>query len=191
MIQTEIICIGRLGEQYLRDAAAEYTKRLAPYTKLSITELKEERQRGSGSMAEAAVMTAESARLLTAAGRSTDNTVAGRKQCSASVQDAYLVTLDSKGKRITSEEFAALVGLVGFGADGRLSNGAGLGPAEAKSRLVFLIGGSLGLADEARTAADLVLSFSDMTFPHQLMRIILLEQLYRAHKILRGETYHK
>ncbi|MBO8172136.1 MAG: 23S rRNA (pseudouridine(1915)-N(3))-methyltransferase RlmH [Bacillaceae bacterium] len=60
-----------------------------------------------------------------------------------------------------------------------------------KSSVAFVIGGSLGLSDEVMQRADMKLSFSKMTFPHQLMRLILLEQVYRAFKIIRGEPYHK
>ena len=59
------------------------------------------------------------------------------------------------------------------------------------SSLVFVIGGSLGLSEEVSMRADFKLSFSAMTFPHQMMRIILLEQIYRSFKIIRNETYHK
>ena len=62
---------------------------------------------------------------------------------------------------------------------------------EGKSDIAFVIGGSLGLSPAVLDRADLRLSFSDMTFPHQMMRVILLEQIYRAYKINRGETYHK
>lgn len=61
----------------------------------------------------------------------------------------------------------------------------------AKPTIDFVIGGSLGLGDKVKSRADLLLSFSDMTFPHQLMRIILLEQVYRAYKIAKNESYHK
>ncbi|MDL2205645.1 23S rRNA (pseudouridine(1915)-N(3))-methyltransferase RlmH [Eubacteriales bacterium OttesenSCG-928-N13] len=61
----------------------------------------------------------------------------------------------------------------------------------AGKRIVFVIGGSLGLSDEVQRRADVKLSFSDMTFPHPLMRVILLEQLYRAARISAGERYHK
>ena len=62
---------------------------------------------------------------------------------------------------------------------------------EGKSNIVFVIGGSLGLSPEVSRRADFKLSFSDMTFPHQMMRVILLEQIYRSFKINRNETYHK
>ena len=59
------------------------------------------------------------------------------------------------------------------------------------SHIVFVIGGSLGLSDEVMRRADYALSFSKMTFPHQLMRVVLLEQLYRSYRIMAGEPYHK
>ena len=62
---------------------------------------------------------------------------------------------------------------------------------EGKSHLVFVIGGSLGLAKEVLDRADEKISFSAMTFPHQLMRVILLEQIYRSYRIMNGEPYHK
>ena len=62
---------------------------------------------------------------------------------------------------------------------------------DGKSDIAFVIGGSLGLSDEVLKRADEKLSFSDMTFPHQLMRVILSEQVYRAFRIMKGEPYHK
>jgi len=90
--------------------------------------------------------------------------------------DCYIIALDVGGKRKTSEELAQSF------SDLSLSG---------KSRLCFIIGGSNGFDDRVREAADMRLSFSDFTFPHQLMRIILLEQIYRAFKINAGEKYHK
>ena len=91
-------------------------------------------------------------------------------------QGEYVVALDPRGKMLSSEELSEkLSGLM----------------LEGKSRAAFIIGGSHGLTDEVRRRADLVLSFSKLTFPHQLFRVMLLEQLYRAFKISAGETYHK
>jgi len=91
-------------------------------------------------------------------------------------QDTYLIALDLKGKALSSEELSR-----------SLDNLA----LQGKSDLSILIGGSLGLHQSLLDAAQLRVSFSKMTFPHQLMRLILLEQLYRAFKISRGEPYHK
>jgi 23S rRNA (pseudouridine1915-N3)-methyltransferase len=91
-------------------------------------------------------------------------------------KQSYVVALDRGGKRFSSEDFARK-----FRA---LAN-------EGRSHIAFLIGGSLGLSDDVLGASDLRLSFSDMTFPHQLMRVILLEQTYRSYKILNNEAYHK
>lgn len=91
-------------------------------------------------------------------------------------ENAYVVTLEIEGKSYTSEAFAQEI--------------AGLG-VRGQSSIVFVIGGSLGLHNSIKKRADLALSFSKMTFPHQLMRVILLEQLYRAFRIINGEPYHK
>ena len=88
----------------------------------------------------------------------------------------YVIALCVEGSKMSSEAFADKI-------DSLTLNG--------KSDIVFVIGGSLGLDERVKKRADLKLSFSDMTFPHQLMRVILLEQVYRAFKILSNETYHK
>lgn len=91
-------------------------------------------------------------------------------------QDTYVFALAIKGKMQSSEELAdSLDKLATYG----------------KSKFAFVIGGSLGLSDEVLTRANEQLSFSKMTFPHQLMRLILVEQIYRAFRINRGEPYHK
>lgn len=88
----------------------------------------------------------------------------------------YVITLEIRGKSLTSEHLAEH--LEHLAIDGR-------------STVDFVIGGSLGLSAEVSRRADLKLSFSAMTFPHQMMRVILLEQVYRSFKIIRHETYHK
>lgn len=91
-------------------------------------------------------------------------------------KDAYVIALEIQGKELTSEALSAKMESLGI-----------LG----KSDLVFVIGGSIGLSKEVLERADFRLSFSKMTFPHQMMRVILLEQIYRSFKIMRNETYHK
>lgn len=90
--------------------------------------------------------------------------------------DAFVCTLEIGGKRLSSEGFAGWIERAGISGD---------------SHIQFVIGGSLGLHDSVRGRADMALSFSDMTFPHQLMRVILLEQIYRAFRIINGQPYHK
>ncbi len=88
----------------------------------------------------------------------------------------YVIALDLKGEMFTSEEFAQKIDRLGI---------------QGVSTIDFIIGGSLGLSEDVRRRADLKVSFSKMTFPHQLMRVIFLEQLYRSYRIIRNEPYHK
>ena len=91
-------------------------------------------------------------------------------------EDAYVCVLAIEGKQLTSEQLSEKIGELGV---------------RGISHIVFIIGGSLGLWDAVVKKADFLLSFSKMTFPHQLMRVILLEQIYRGYRILQGEPYHK
>lgn len=100
----------------------------------------------------------------------------GRDILSKISPSQYVVALCVEGKKLDSLAFAKKISLLAL---------------EGKSDIAFVIGGSLGLSDEVKARADMRLSFSDMTFPHQLMRVILLEQIYRAFKISANETYHK
>lgn len=90
--------------------------------------------------------------------------------------DSFLVALDEKGKGLSSE------GLAGF-----IQKAMDSGTKE----ISFVVGGSLGLGEQVRERADLILSLSPMTFTHQMVRVILLEQIYRAFTIIKGEPYHK
>ncbi|MBP1915190.1 23S rRNA (pseudouridine1915-N3)-methyltransferase [Lederbergia galactosidilyticus] len=91
-------------------------------------------------------------------------------------QDTYVITLEINGAMLTSEQLAQKMDeLATYG----------------KSKIAFTIGGSLGLSKEVQQRSDYALSFSKMTFPHQLMRLVLLEQVYRGFRINRGEPYHK
>ncbi|MBZ4687786.1 MAG: rRNA ((1915)-N(3))-methyltransferase RlmH [Clostridiales bacterium] len=100
----------------------------------------------------------------------------GEKILAKIKKDSFVIVLDLHGKQLTSEEMAARMEKLAL---------------EGKSSVSFVIGGSLGLSKEVLKEADLRLSFGKMTFPHQLMRLILLEQIFRWFKIMRGETYHK
>lgn len=100
----------------------------------------------------------------------------GRSILKAISDDAYAIALDIAGKQQSSEQLAAR--MEKLAVDGR-------------SKAAFIIGGSLGLSQEVLQRADCRLSFSIMTFPHQMMRVILLEQIYRSFKIIKNESYHK
>ena len=91
-------------------------------------------------------------------------------------KDAYKIALAIDGKAVSSEELAASIDRLGV---------------QGTSQIQFIIGGSLGLSGAVLKEADMHLSFSKMTFPHQLMRVILLEQIYRGYRIINGEPYHK
>lgn len=90
--------------------------------------------------------------------------------------DSYIFTLEIKGKKFTSEAFAETIEKLTI---------------QGKSHLAFVIGGSLGLHEKVLKLSNQSISFSDMTFPHQLMRVILTEQIYRAFRIINKEPYHK
>ncbi len=90
--------------------------------------------------------------------------------------NAYVIALAIDGASLDSVELSEKIDSLGI---------------RGESHIIFIIGGSLGLADKVLKRADYKLSFSKMTFPHQLMRVILLEQIYRSYRIMRGEPYHK
>ena len=90
--------------------------------------------------------------------------------------DAFVITLEINGKMLDSEELADKINKLGI---------------MGESHIVFVIGGSLGLHQDVSKSANFKLSFSKMTFPHQLMRVILLEQIYRSYRIINNEPYHK
>ena len=155
-----VICIGKLKERYWREAIGEYSKRLGSYCSLRIQELKEARlPAGAGPAEEEAVKIAEGEEILSRVNK-----------------DMFVVSLEIRGKRMSSETLAEKLRSLAL---------------EGRSEIAFVIGGSLGLSEAVSRRADLKLSFSDMTFPHQMMRVILLEQIYRSFRIIRGEPYHK
>ena len=87
-----------------------------------------------------------------------------------------MITLEIAGKLLSSEELADKIDKIGI---------------QGTSHIIFIIGGSIGLGEEVLKKSNFALSFSKMTFPHQLMRVILLEQIYRSYRIISGEPYHK
>ena len=155
-----LITVGKIKEKYLKDAIAEYSKRLSRYCKLEIIEVADEKTPDNESeTVEDGIRDKEGERILKYV-----------------KDDAYVVTLEIKGKLLTSEELAEKIDKLGI---------------QGTSHIIFIIGGSIGLGKEVLKRSDYALSFSKMTFPHQLMRVILLEQIYRSYRIISHEPYHK
>lgn len=159
MVGVKIITVGTLKEAYLRDAAAEYEKRLSAFCKLSQTNLKEEKLPDSPSASEINnALSKEAERIL-----------------SEMPRRAYKIALCVEGRQLSSEELAEKLGDV----------------SATHGEVCIVIGSSHGLDESVKSACDLRLSFSRLTFPHQLMRVILLEAIYRGFNILKGTHYHK
>ena len=155
-----IVTVGKIKEKYLKDAIAEYSKRLSKYCKLEIIEVADEKTPDNASaVVEEQIRSKEAERILKYV-----------------KEDAYVITLEIHGKQLTSEELADKIERLGV---------------QGTSHIMLIIGGSIGLGEEVLKRSDFALSFSKMTFPHQLMRVILLEQIYRSYRIISGEPYHK
>jgi len=155
-----LITVGKIKEKYLKDAIAEYSKRLSKYCKLEIIEVADEKTPdNASSTVENIIREKEAERILKYVR-----------------EDAYIITLEINGKPLSSEELAEKIDKLGV---------------QGISHIIFIIGGSIGLDEEVLKKSDFALSFSKMTFPHQLMRVILLEQVYRSYRIINGEPYHK
>lgn len=153
-----LIVIGKLKEEYLRSACAEYIKRLGRFCTLELHELDECRLSDNPSEKEIAAALKKEAEQIRrfAAG--------------------YIVPMCIEGKQLSSEELSGKItdaGINGF------------------STVTFIIGSSFGLDDGIKAMGNLRLSMSKMTFPHQLARVMLLEQIYRAFQIAGGGKYHK
>lgn len=160
MLNITLIALGKLKESYLRDAEAEYRKRLTAFCKFNIIELSAEALPSDPSDAQVrAALEKEGKRILAAA-----------------PHGAYVVAMCIEGAEKTSEQLSSELD--------RLA-------VSGHSSIVFVIGSSHGLSDEVKAFADAKLSMSRMTFPHQLARVMLLEQLYRAFQISAGGKYHK
>ncbi len=149
----KIICVGKVKENFYREAIEEYKKRLSKYTQLEIVEIMDE-----GLTDVKTSLKLEGEKIL--------------KQVNPK---DYIITLEIEGKELTSVELAEKLDSI----------------FNTNSNITFIIGGSYGLSEEVKKISKYRLSFSKMTFPHQLFRVILLEQIYRAFKINNNESYHK
>ncbi len=159
MLNISIICIGKIKENYLKDAINEYSKRLSKFCNLKITELPDEKLPS----------------------KINDSIIAEikNKECDKIIdaikKDSYVICLDLKGKEYSSEDFSKKIENITLNFN---------------SSITFIIGGTLGLNEKVLSLANEKICFSKMTFPHQLIRVFLLEQLFRAFKISNNETYH-
>ncbi len=147
----KIICVGKIKENFYKEAIKEYKKRLTKYVKLEIIEVEDD--------------------SITEKAKKSE----GKKILTKIKENDYVITTEIEGTVLSSLELSQ-----------ELNNW------QIKySNIVFVIGGSYGLSDEVKQRSNYKLSLSKLTFPHQLFRIILLEQIYRSYKIINGETYHK
>lgn len=152
-----VISVGKIRGKYIKSGIDEFLKRITPYSSIKITEIPAEDMKTD--VAAEKILQKEADKIL------------GKIH-----EEAFVIVLDVKGKRLSSEDFARKFREIS---------------AEGINQVIFVIGSSEGLARRVKERANFSLSFSDMTFPHQLMRLILLEQVYRAFKILKNEPYHK
>jgi 23S rRNA (pseudouridine1915-N3)-methyltransferase len=160
MLNINIICLGRLKEDYLRAACKEYEKRLGTMCKLTISELEP-----------IALPQNPSDKQIENALSKEAEMIEGKM-----LKNAVTYAMCIEGKQRSSEELAQEFSDIAVGG---------------RSAVNFIIGSSFGLAPEIKAKADYRLSMSKMTFPHQLARVMLLEQIYRAHSINVGNKYHK
>ena len=159
MALVRLIVVGKLKEKYWVEAEAEYLKRIRPYLKLEIREISDIASPENASLAQEEQVRQNEGKIIEG----------------LILPKSFLVTLDLRGKQLTSPELADFL-------NERMTQG---------QDVTLVVGGSLGLTEELVKRANLNLSFSKLTFPHQLFRVMLLEQIYRACKIVRGEKYHK
>ena len=156
-----ILTVGKIKEKFYTQAIAEYAKRLSRYCKLNIIEVADEKTPDHAGEALEQKIKEKEGERLL-------------KYIEA--ENAYVIALAIDGKMPDSVELSERIGQLGV---------------SGVSHIMFVIGGSLGLDERVLRRADAKLSFSKMTFPHQLMRVILLEQIYRSYRIINHEPYHK
>lgn len=149
-----IVCVGKIKENFYKDAVSEYAKRLTRFCKFNVVEVAESRLESN-----------DINKVKVIEGKSIISKLKG-----------YVIILDLAGIMLTSTDLAEKI-------DDLQTSGV--------SEITFVIGGSYGLSDEIKQKADFTLCFGKMTFPHQLMRVILSEQIYRAFMINSNSEYHK
>ncbi len=155
-----IISVGAIKEKYLKDAIAEYKKRISKYSLVEeITVADEPIKEKSSELQNEEIKEKEAQRII-----------------AKIPAKSYKIALNLKGEMLSSEELAMKINQIA---------------TYHSSHITLIIGGSLGLGVSVLKLMDYHLCFSKMTFPHQLMKVILLEQIYRSFKILNHETYHK
>ncbi|MDD3573920.1 23S rRNA (pseudouridine(1915)-N(3))-methyltransferase RlmH [Methanospirillum sp.] len=159
MVRLKIHAIGKIKEPFIRDAIADYAKRISTYSQLECAEYPE------APVSDYHKTTIELA-LVTE----------GERLCSGIDTHDYVIVLDLAGKQLSSKAFADIIKRC---------------EVEGPYQVFFIIGGPHGLSEDCRKRADIVLSLSAMTFPHQIARLLLYEQLYRAFTINRGLPYHR
>ncbi len=160
-MNVNIIAIGKLKDKFYLDAAKEYVKMISGFARINMTEIEAARLSINPSGAEVKKALEAEAAKITAA------LPAG----------GFNIAMCVEGRQMTSMEFAKLF-------DGGVVSAY-------KSTLSFIVGSSYGLSENLKRQADMRLSMSEMTFPHRLSRIMLLEQIYRALSIINGRKYHK
>ncbi len=156
-----VIAVGKLKEKFLKEGTAHYLGRIKKYCPTEVIEIKEA---GLGTKADKGKVLEKEEEAI------------GRAL--SSIWEPYQVLLDERGG---VKKTGDLVDLIGRVTSGQLGT---------KKNLVFIIGSSWGISQNLKGQADSVLSLSEMTLPHQLARLVLLEQIYRAWTIIRGEPYH-
>ncbi len=156
-----ILTVGKIKEKFYAEAIAEYTKRLSRYCKLNLIEVADEKTPDHASETVEQQIKEKE----------------GERLLKYLTEDnAYVIALAIGGQMLDSVELADKIEKLG---------------TYGQSHIIFVIGGSLGLTEKILARSDYQLSFSKMTFPHQLMRVILLEQIYRSYRIISHEPYHK
>ena len=158
MLHIDIVCVGKIKENYLKDAINEYKKRLSKYCILNIIELNDEK-----------LPTKLNDSLAFEIKQKESNSILSHIK-----KDSYVIALDLNGTSYSSESFSNKIQNISI----------------TNSHITFLIGGSLGMTETLLKQSNELICFSKMTFPHQLIRIFLLEQLFRSFKIANNESYH-